>query len=1206
MLDNVLSEDGAMGALPIFVPVRAPELKSRKKKDILVFIRSWELYEKKVKERPGVEIAQLRNCMDETTFSILLGNVLDANEEHSNESILEALRQRAGGKDAMFRQDLEALFSSISVDMAEKDPEDRVAEYEYNVRRMIKDKNLKDAFPDTTSKKKRNQWMLEQVRPSVVQEMMRREIESNNHRAKLDFDAFMILLKEKTFSQHESFLAGQKVNKSRKRARSEQQEPQSVLEVKRLKAKLAKYESSHGKRQRLMSGSDTAPDGGCLKCSGEHWLRDCPKASKQEKRRLFKEYRERRSSKRADSAENKGLRFNYTDTRSCLQTTLEANRACDSMNVDERTQSKIVQCLFADTVPSTVELDSGSDVTLISRSLLEQVRTHGASCRLRKLNEPIPLSQVFDGTTDLSEHHTCKLIAIMSVTLIVRTGRVRLTNVPCYVVKLELEHALIGRDELSRLGINPKENLEERLRSGTLRVQLLRAESDLSRLEEGKDDNEANPHSHGMEEDSPEVELEIDDKEIEEALEDLVQRAKDAGASEAFVKSARTLVFKYKDIWRTKLVADPPARVEPMKIFPKPDARPVKARAIRSSPLHNKFLEEHIQKLLKLGYIYRNQHSRYASPAMAVKKPKSDGYRMVVNTKKINSMLESIVWPMPFFEVILQHLAGAKCFASLDAFKGYWQFPMDEKAQEMYSFICHLGVFTPRRVIQGASNSVQIFQAGMEEILGDLLYQQVLVWIDDLLAYGPSDGKLLFALDSIFKRLDSRGVKLNPKKCNLYQKSVNWCGRIIAADGIKFDTKLTDSLVSMPTPSTAADLQQYLCAANWIRSAIPEFSKVFSSLQSLLKKAIEVSGSSKKSKLASVDLQDIGWCSDHDDAFRLSKDSISSSVKLSIPREDAEVCVFTDASKDSWSIMLTQIPTDQVSRLTQEQDHQPLAFLSGEFKGPQQRWAIVDKEFYPIVVAVTRLRHFLVRRKGFRVFTDHRNLVYILDPSGRTVSKNVDDRLERWAMKLSGLFYIIEHISGEDNVWADMLTRWASNPSVKSLRVKVPKALVTPLINETFVWPTIAEVQKSQENHLQERHMSPLTRSSHDLLINAQGSVWIPFGHDGNLRLRIMIIAHTGSGGHRGIQSTTVAISKRFYWDGMREDVRSFCLSCLHCLRYKASIVPRPFGETLHAKKPGKVIHFDYLKIGLSKASWKYLLVIKDDVSKLHSSLWMR
>lgn len=70
----------------------------------------------------------------------------------------------------------------------------------------------------------------------------------------------------------------------------------------------------------------------------------------------------------------------------------------------------------------------------------------------------------------------------------------------------------------------------------------------------------------------------------------------------------------------------------------------------------------------------------------------------------------------------------------------------------------------------------------------------------------------------------------------------------------------------------------------------------------------------------------------------------------------------------------------------------------------------------------------LVRRKGFHIFTDHRNLEYIMDPGSRetALSKPTADRLERWAVSLRSFQYTIQHLAGERNVWADLLTRWGA------------------------------------------------------------------------------------------------------------------------------------------------------------------------------------
>ena len=60
-------------------------------------------------------------------------------------------------------------------------------------------------------------------------------------------------------------------------------------------------------------------------------------------------------------------------------------------------------------------------------------------------------------------------------------------------------------------------------------------------------------------------------------------------------------------------------------------------------------------------------------------------------------------------------------------------------------------------------------------------------------------------------------------------------------------------------------------------------------------------------------------------------------------------------------------------------------------------------------------------------------------------------------------------------------------------------------------------------------------------------------------------------------------------------------MKCLHCIRLKDTVVPRPFGHAVHATKPNEVLHYDFLFICKPKRGWshvlKYVLVIKDDLS---------
>jgi hypothetical protein len=103
------------------------------------------------------------------------------------------------------------------------------------------------------------------------------------------------------------------------------------------------------------------------------------------------------------------------------------------------------------------------------------------------------------------------------------------------------------------------------------------------------------------------------------------------------------------------------------------------------------------------------------------------------------------------------------------------------------------------------------------------------------------------------------------------------------------------------------------------------------------------SASVKKVKLDKL------WKHEHDVAFQASMDQLIAAVTLAHPKDGYTTPKFTDASKTHWSSVLTQIP-DRANRLPlRDQRHEPLAFLSGEFKDSSCSWSTVEDEAYLIV-----------------------------------------------------------------------------------------------------------------------------------------------------------------------------------------------------------------------------------------------------------------
>jgi RNase H-like domain found in reverse transcriptase len=143
----------------------------------------------------------------------------------------------------------------------------------------------------------------------------------------------------------------------------------------------------------------------------------------------------------------------------------------------------------------------------------------------------------------------------------------------------------------------------------------------------------------------------------------------------------------------------------------------------------------------------------------------------------------------------------------------------------------------------------------------------------------------------------------------------------------------------------------------------------------------------------------------------------------------------------------TQVPPADLELPRSEQRHEPLAFFSGSFTGAMRRWAIIEKQAYAIVVSCERLYWLLQRPDGFSLFTDHNNLVYVFHPYDRnsTIATHTAAKLIRWALRLSTYRYTIEHVPGDDNVWADIFTRWAAPRPLPSGSWTLPSTLMAPI-----------------------------------------------------------------------------------------------------------------------------------------------------------------
>ncbi|GMF23876.1 unnamed protein product [Phytophthora fragariaefolia] len=696
------------------------------------------------------------------------------------------------------------------------------------------------------------------------------------------------------------------------------------------------------------------PKSGCWPCQGQHWLRDGPTATDEVRARAAEKMKE----------------------------------------VKERAKVKTVQ-----TAPQPGEVlvnkllalpycaDSGSDLTIIPRTVVDDLVALGNKVDVFPLPHPVEAT-VAGGSTV-----TCQDDVTVDIVLQTAVGTVHLREVKCLIMEGSETDFLLGNDTLVSLGIDANQQLEQ-LAGGD--------------IPEDSDPFEADDRS--------DVDLsaaEVHGKLVEVGV------AADNGFDPAYIAFLHDTVMEYEDIFRIDIGADPPAEIEPLRIKLVDDAKPFRARARRYAPAQRKFLREYAKRLEQLGLIRQNNRSHWACAAVPVAKPKSPGvFRMTIDYRPVNAMTVPIAGSAQDVVDSAEEAEETYGFADFDMPKGFWQFPLHPDSQEIMSFVTTDTVYTPNRVAQGATDSATHFQNEMQRVHAKQLYKNLLVWIDDILVYAKDAPTFIEALKQFFDTCRAHRLKLSVSKSCLFQKEIRWCGRIFSGAGIRHDPARIEALQSLPFPMTATDLQQFVCAAGWMRDTIVDFARIMRPLHDKLEAVLRVCGRTKKMAAGTK----LTWTTAEEGDFTAAKQLLSSSQLLHFPKPTAIVAVFSDASELGWGLVITQVECWVPDLPADQQQHQLLICKSGVFDETERRWSIIEKEAYPIIWAARNLGYLLIRPTGFRLFCDHKNLIYVFSPS-HEVKRHVRGKLQRWSLSLTGLDYSIEHIDGPANVWADLLSR---------------------------------------------------------------------------------------------------------------------------------------------------------------------------------------
>ena len=264
------------------------------------------------------------------------------------------------------------------------------------------------------------------------------------------------------------------------------------------------------------------------------------------------------------------------------------------------------------------------------------------------------------------------------------------------------------------------------------------------------------------------------------------------------------------------------------------DSAPIKLPLRRPPLTSREVMNEEVDQMLKHGLIQPST-SPWSSPVVLVKK-KDNSVRFCVDYRRLNEITRKDSYPLPRIDDSLDALGGSKWFSTLDLASGYWQVKMHPEDAEKTAFATPQGLFEFTVMPFGLVNAPATFERLMEVTLSGLHWQTCLIYLDDIIVFGVDFDEHFDRLTEVLERIKGAGLKLSPKKCQLFQRKVEFLGYVVSSDGISTDPSKVSAIKEWPIPLGLTGLQSFIGTCSYYRKFVKGFADIARPLHKLAEK----------------------------------------------------------------------------------------------------------------------------------------------------------------------------------------------------------------------------------------------------------------------------------------------------------------------------------------------------------------------------------
>ncbi len=548
---------------------------------------------------------------------------------------------------------------------------------------------------------------------------------------------------------------------------------------------------------------------------------------------------------------------------------------------------------------------------------------------------------------------------------------------------------------------------------------------------------------------------------------------------------------------------------------------------IRRLPYHTrKKVSAELERLTKNDCIEKVKGpSTWINPIVVVPKPNGT-IRLCLDMRRANEAIVRERHQIPKVEEILPELHNAKFFSKIDLKEGYHQIELAEESRHITTFLTHEGCFQSKRLVFGVSSAFEQFQKVIEQSIAGCPGTRSIS--DDILIWSSSIDEMAQRLDTLFKALHARNLKINPKKCVFGTTKLTFAGYCLTDKGIHPDKSKVDAVNNAKTPTNATEVRSFLGLVNFCSHFIQDYATLTEPLRLLTRKETTFT-----------------WGKEQENSFVKLKESLTNADTMAYYQPHAETKVIVDASPVGLGAILSQ----------KQQDGQfkPVAYASHALNPTEQRYSQTEREGLAAFWSTQKFHYYLYDR-DFTIVTDHKPLEKLLSARGSPTP-----RLQRWLLKMQPYQFRVKYEPGHTNA-SDVLSR-SPLPATGEQLSNDAEHFINSIVYEAIPKSvTIEEIQENSRNdeifkNVKEQietekwsknaEYKPYFLSRKELWIKddiiLKGTkLVIPK----NLRQRILSTAHQH---HLGIVKTKGLLREKVWWPGIDQEVEKLIKECHAC-----------------------------------------------------------